>query len=216
MKHLFKHLILLLNLLFILACNKEKNSEVVFEKPANTSEDTTTKWLRNNDNYNNNKNYFLVFKTYYNNKLRQKNYEDAAKILDLVSTKLAFFYDFNQPFLNIIKEFDTSYRKKLPVLKTTFVDNYFGEYEYDKGNFNKACGYFKKTAVQEPNDYKSCQKIARAYYKLSYVYYGLGKQNLSLEANNKALKYSTKINDLEGLGAVYSNYTNIYRAIKDQ
>ena len=104
----------------------------------------------------------------------------------------------------------------MPVLKTTFVDNYFGEYEYDKGNFNKACGYFKKTAVQEPNDYKSCQKIARAYYKLSYVYYGLGKQNLSLEANNKALKYSTKINDLEGLGAVYSNYTNIYRAIKDQ
>ena len=211
-----KNIVIVISVLFIIACNKEKNNKVVFEKQLNVKEDASTLWLRNNENYNNSKNYFTVFYKYYTDKLTQKKYVDAAKILDVVSTKLAFFYDFNTPFLATINEFNTKYRKKLPVLKTTFVDNYYGEYQYDLGNFKKACDYFEKTTLLEPNDYKSCQKIARAYYKLSYTYYGMGKQNLSLEANNNALKYSNKINDIEGLGAVYANYTNIYRAIKDK
>jgi two-component system, NarL family, sensor kinase len=216
MMNRLKYIILLVAMLIITSCSKEKNNNTVFEKDISTKEDATTIWLRNNDNYNNSKSYFPVFYKYYNNKIVNKEYTEAAKILDIVSTKLAFFYDFNEPFLATVQEFDAKYRKNVPALKTIFVDNYYGEYEYDKGNFQKSCDYFKKITKIEPNDYKSCNKIARAYYKLSYIYYGMGKQNLSLQANFQALKFSTKINDIEGIGAVYANYTNIYRAIKDK
>ncbi|WP_395062736.1 hypothetical protein, partial [Flavobacterium sp.] len=216
MKTLAKIFIALTIVMLFIACNEEKKSAVVFKKETNKKEDATTIWLRNTDNYNNNKNYFPVFYTYYNTKIAQKNYLDAAKILDIISAKLAYLYDFNEHFLNTIKEFDQKYRSKVPVLKSTFVDSYFADYNYDKGNFQTACDYFKKITILEPNDYRSCFRIARANYSLAYTYYGMGKQNLSLHANNQALKYSTKINDIEGIGAVYSNYTNIYRAIKDK
>ena len=199
-----------------MACNKEKNSEAVFVKDLSSKQDATTVWLRNTDNYNNRNHYFTVFYTYYNSKIAQNNYTEAAKILDVISAKLAFLYDFNEPFLNTVKEFDQKYRSKVPVLKTTFVDSYYADYYYDIGDFEKACYYFKKVTVLEPNDYASCFRIARANYRLAYTYYGMGKQSLSLQANKDALKYSTKINDIEGIGAVYSNYTNIYRAIKDK
>jgi two-component system NarL family sensor kinase len=202
-------------LFFLNACKEEKKNEVVFEKKIE-NEDATKLWLRKNENYNNSNNYLIVFNNYYNKKLNEKNYLDAAGILDVVSTKLAFFYDFNEPFLATVKEFDAKYRKKAPVLKTTFVDSYLANYYYDKGEFKKSCVYFKKITLLEPNDYKSCYKIARANYELAYVYYGMGKQNLSLQANFQSLKYFNKINDIEELGSVYSNYTNIYRAIKNK
>ena len=216
MMNQYKNIVSLIVLLVVFACKEDAKNNLYFEKEPPAKEDPTKVWLRKNENYLKNKNYLLVFHKYYEAKIAQKKFLDAAKILDVVSTKLAFFYDFNESFLNTVTEFDQKYRNKVPKLKTTFVDDYFGEYQYDLGNFEKACDYFKKTASLEPNDYKSCYKTARAYYKLSYVYYGMGQQNLSLEANNKALKYSNKINDIEGLGAVYSNYTNIYRAIKDK
>lgn len=216
MKSAVKILIALSIMIFLIACNKEKNSEAVFVKDPNTKQDATTVWLRNTDNYNNSNHYFTVFYKYYNSKIAQKKYIEAAKILDVISAKLAFLYDFNEPFLNTIKEFDQKYRSKVPVLKTTFVDSYYADYYFDKGNFQKACDYFLNVTVLEPNDYQSCFRIARANYRLAYTYYGMGKQNLSLQANKDALKYSTKINDIEGIGAVYANYTNIYRAIKDK
>ena len=216
MKSAVKILIALSIMIFFIACNKEKNSEAVFVKDPNTKQDATTVWLRNTDNYNNSNHYFTVFYKYYNSKIAQKKYIEAAKILDVISAKLAFLYDFNEPFLNTVKEFDQKYRSKVPVLKTTFVDSYYADYYFDKGNFQKACDYFLNVTVLEPNDYQSCFRIARANYRLAYTYYGMGKQNLSLQANKDALKYSTKINDIEGIGAVYANYTNIYRAIKDK
>lgn len=216
MKSAVKILIALSIMIFLIACNKEKNSEAVFVKHPNSKQDATTVWLRNTDNYNNSNHYFTVFYKYYNSKIAQKKYIEAAKILDVISAKLAYLYDFNEPFLNTIKEFDQKYRSKVPVLKTTFVDSYYADFYFDKGNFQKACDYFLNVTVLEPNDYQSCFRIARANYRLAYTYYGMGKQNLSLQANKDALKYSTKINDIEGIGAVYANYTNIYRAIKDK
>lgn len=216
MKSAVKILIALSIMIFLIACNKEKNIEAVFVKNPNTKQDATTVWLRNTDNYNNSNHYFTVFYKYYNSKIAQKKYIEAAKILDVISAKLAFLYDFNEPFLNTVKEFDQKYRSKVPVLKTTFVDSYYADYYFDKGNFQKACDYFLNVTVLEPNDYQSCFRIARANYRLAYTYYGMGKQNLSLQANKDALKYSTKINDIEGIGAVYANYTNIYRTIKDK
>lgn len=202
--------------LFVFSCQKNENKEVVFQKEVPVNEDATKVWLRSNDSYQNSKHYFTVFYKYYNNKIKEKKYLEAAEILDVISTKLVFFYDFNKPFLTTIKTFDSCYRNKVPVLKTTFIENYYANYYYDKGNFKKSCDCFKKITLLEPNDYKSCKKIARANYELAYVYYGMGRQNLSLQANHRALKYYTKINDLEGLGSVYSNYTDIYRTMHDK
>ena len=203
-------------LLFLLGCNDKKESNVVFVKEQPAKEDAIKTWLRQNENYANSKNYLLVFNTYYNKKISEKNYLDAAKILDVVSLKLAYFYDFNDEFIAAINEFDVKYRQELPALKTTFVDSYLANYYYDRGDFKKACDYFKNITSLEPNDYKSCFKIARANYELSYVYFNMGKQDLSLQANEKALEYFTKIGDIDGLGSVYSNYANIYKAIGDQ
>lgn len=203
-------------LLFLLGCNDKKESNVVFFKEQPAKEDAIKTWLRQNENYANSKNYLLVFNTYYNKKISEKNYLDAAKILDVVSLKLAYFYDFNDEFIATINEFDVKYRQELPALKTTFVDSYLANYYYDRGDFKKACDYFKNITSLEPNDYKSCYKIARANYELSYVYFNMGKQDLSLQANEKALEYFTKIGDIDGLGSVYSNYANIYKAIGDQ
>jgi signal transduction histidine kinase len=44
----------------------------------------------------------------------------------------------------------------------------------------------------------------------------MGKQNLSLEANQKSFEYFSKIDSPKGLAFVYSNYANIYTAIGDK
>ncbi|MFM9987613.1 ATP-binding protein [Flavobacterium sp.] len=180
-------------------------------------EDATKVWLRKNENYTNNrKKYLSIFNNYYDTKIKEENFLDAAKILDVVGTKLSYHYDYDSAFLNTINNFNKKYRHNVPALKTTFVDSYLANYYYDKGDFKKSCNYFKNITLLEPNDYKSCYEIARAYYELSYVYFGMGKQNLSLEANQKSLEYFNKIGDIDGLGSVYSNYANIYKAIGDK
>jgi signal transduction histidine kinase len=213
MNKLFIRIIVVITIITFFSCGDKKENNVVFEKEIPVKEDATKVWLRKNENYTDNKvKYLSVFNNYYNGKITASNFLDAAKILDVVSTKLVFFYDFNEPFSAIIKDFDNKYRNKIPALKTTFIDNYYANYYYDKGNFQKSCDYFIKITSLEPNDYKSCYKIARANYELAYVYFGMGKQNLSLQTNHKALKYFTKINDFEGLASVYTNYADIYKA----
>ena len=204
-------------LMFVcLSCQNRGQQNEVYLKVTPSKEDAAKVWLRSDANYNSSTHYLTVFYNYYNSKIAQKKYLDAAAVLDLVSTKLIFFYNYDTRFLATVKDFATKYRNKVPVLQTTFVDNYYAECFYDKGNFKMACFYLKKITNLEPVDFKSCYKIAFANYKLSYFYYGRGMQNLSLQANYKALKYYNKINDINGLGAVYSNYTGIYRAIKNK
>ena len=73
-----------------------------------------------------------------------------------------------------------------------------------------------KITALEPDNYDSCYNISRAYYDLSYIYYVMGKQNLSLLANQKSFEYFSKIDNPKGLAFVYSNYANIYTAIGDK
>ena len=213
-KNLSRGFLFIITLTFF-NCQKNKVDDA-FVKNDSVNENATVVWLRKNDNYRNSKSYFIVFNNYYNAKIAQKKYDDAAHVLDVVASKLGFYYDFNAPFLATVNQFDQKYRSKVPVLKTTFVDSYLSNYNYDLGNFDKASEYQKKIAFLDPTDYYSSSKIGRANYELSYIYYGMGKQNLSLQANHRAEKVYSKINYLDGLGDVYSNYTNIYRTIKDK
>ena len=203
------------SLFFFQGCKEENKSKVLFEKKTE-KEDATKTWLHKVANYRKNKNYFLVFYRYYNEKIKEKKYLEAAKILDIACVFLADSYDFNSKFMATVNEFDSKYRKEVPALKTTFVDAYLANYYFDKYDLKKASEYFKKVASLEPNDYDSCYNIARAYYDLSYVYYITGKQHLSLEANQKSFEYFSKIDNPKGLAFVYSNYANIYTAIGDK
>ncbi|MEO8253611.1 MAG: sensor histidine kinase [Flavobacterium sp.] len=198
------------------SCNEKKETEFVFEKEVPAKEDATKAWLHKVENYKKSKKYFLVLNKYYNQKIEEGNYLNATEILDIACVYLADSYDFNTSFMAIIKEFDAKYRKEVPALKTTFVDAYLANYYYDKYDLKKACNYFKNVTLLEPNDYNSCYNIARAYYDLSYIYYIMGKQNLSLAANQKSFEYFSKIDSPKGLAFVYSNYANIYTAIGDK
>ncbi|WP_348097150.1 sensor histidine kinase [Flavobacterium sp.] len=199
-----------------LGCNSNKDSEVVFVKEEPVKEDAVKAWLHKVENYKKSDNYLVVFHKYYNQKIKEKKYLNAAEVLDIACVYLADSYDFNDQFMATVKEFDTKYREEVPVLKTTFVDAYLANYYYDKYNLKKACDYFSKITALEPDNYDSCYNIARAYYDLSYIYYVMGKQNLSLDANQKSFESFSKIDNPKGLAFVYSNYANIYTAIGDK
>lgn len=209
-------ILLLLTLIGFFGCGEKKENEVVFVKGEPIKEDSTKAWLHKVENYKGNKNYLSVFYKYYNQEIKKEKFSNATDVLGIVCVFLADSYDFNELFMATIKEFDTKYRKEVPALKTTFVDAYLANYYFDKYNLKKACEYFKNITLLEPNDYNSCYNTARAYYDLSYVYYIMGKQNLSLDANQKSFEYFSKINNAKGLAFVYSNYANIYTAIGDK
>lgn len=209
-------ILLLLTLIGFFGCNEKKENEVVFVKEEPVKEEPTKAWLHKVENYKGNKNYLSVFNKYYNQQIKKEKYANAAEILGIVCVFLADSYDFNQSFMATVKEFDAKFRKEVPALKTTFVDAYLANYYFDKYNLKKACEYFKNITLLEPNDYNSCYNTARAYYDLSYIYYIMGKQNLSLDANQKSFEYFSKINNAKGLAFVYSNYANIYTAIGDK
>ncbi len=212
----FAGILSILILTIFLSCSDKKDNEVLFVKEPQAKEDATKAWLHQVENYRNNKKYLPVFYKYYHQKIKEKNYEKAAELLDIGCMYLADSYDFNDTFMSTVKEFDVKYRNKVPALKTTFVDSYLANYYFDKYDLKKAGEYFKKITILEPNDYNSCYNIARAHYDLSYVYYITGKQNLSLEANQKSYEYFSKIDNPKGLAFVYSNYANIYTAIGDK
>ncbi|MBC7643035.1 MAG: sensor histidine kinase [Flavobacterium sp.] len=213
----FKKIVLcFLTATILFACNNKKVNGVLFEKEIPINEDATKVYLNQASNYKKDKNYFAVLYKYYNQKIEEQKYLQAAEILDISSIFLADSYDFNEKYMSVIKLFDVKYRNKIPALKTTFIDAYLANYYFDKSDLKKASHYFQNITPLEPNDYDSCYHTARAFYDLSYVYYIMGKQNLSLDANQKSLEYFTKINNPKGLAFVYSNYANIYTAIGDK
>ena len=211
-----KILLILALITLLYACNDKKTNGVVFEKEIPVKEDAPKAYLHKVENYKKDKNYLTVLYKYYNQKIAEKKYVNAAEILDIACVYLADSYDYNQTFLSTVNNFNAKYRKEVPALKTTFVDAYLAHYSEDKSNLKKATEYFKNITLLEPNDYNSCYNTARAYYDLSYTYYIMGKQNLSLIANQKSFEYFTKINNPKGFAFVYSNYANIYTAIGDK
>ncbi|PZU91687.1 MAG: hypothetical protein DI529_00530 [Chryseobacterium sp.] len=207
-----KKIIFLFIAFFTLSC-REKKENFYFEKVTPTKEEPTKVWLKKNENYKANKEHYLkVFLEYYQSKISKNDYLNASKILDVVTTKFVYFYDFDPRLTKVVKEFDEKYRSELPPIKTIYIDSYYGNLEFDRDNLKKAKDYFLKITPLEPDDYKSCYKIARAYYDLSYTYFVLGDLKNSIEANEKSRTYSLRIRDKESIASVESNYVNIYKA----
>lgn len=210
---MIKKIIFLLFITFItLSCNGKKEN-FYFEKVSPPKEEPTKVWLRKNENYNADKEHYLkVFLDYYKSKIAKKDYVNASKILDVVTSKFIYFYDFDPRITKVVEEFDERYRSELPALKTIYIDSYYGNLEFDKDNLKKSKNYFLKITALEPDDYKSCYQIARAYYELSYTYFVLGDLKNSIEANEKSRNYSLRIGDKESIVSVEWNYINIYKA----
>lgn len=208
-----KKILFFLLLITLNSACKHKKESFYFEKITPPKEDSTKVWLRQNDNYKADKEYYLkVFFKYYNTKIAKKEYLNASKILDVITTKVVYFYDFDPRLTKIVDEFNLKYRNKLPALKTTHIDNYYANLEFDRDNVTGAKDYFLKITALKPNDYKSCYKIARAYYDLSYAYFILGDIEHSIEANENSRICSERIRDKESIVSVYLNYINIYKA----
>ena len=204
-------------LAFVLFCCKKNELDTGFlNKEAINQADTTAIWLQKRYNDNNSKKYFLVFDTYYTTKIQQQKYNDAAKILRIVSKILSDNSDYNTLFLNKIICFDSTYSKNIAAHKTIFVSNYLANNYLDKGDFKNSEKYFKKSISINPLDYQSTAAIAQAYSGLSFIYFETGQQNLSLQSNLKSLNYYKKINDSTGMGQVNMNYSRVYRALKNQ
>uniref|UniRef100_UPI003751D59A tetratricopeptide repeat-containing sensor histidine kinase n=1 Tax=Flavobacterium sp. TaxID=239 RepID=UPI003751D59A len=195
----------------MVASCEEKNKIIVYKKNSKEKFDETCTWLNEKNNFYNKK-FMPTFYDYYNKKIKEKDYEGARKALKIVSIKKSYFSSYDKKFTNTINYFSSNYRSQVSAIKTTFIDSYFGCFYDDEGDFKKALSYYKKITKFEPLDFNSCKDIAYAYYNVSYCYYSMGKQNLALENNFKALHYYTQINDTNGIGYVYTSFSLIYSA----
>lgn len=193
------------------SCDNKKESEILYKPTPTKTLDITCQWISNKKNalY---PDYIPIALQHYNYYIQQKNYSEAAQVLDLICDNLDYNNLYKADFLKTLSYFSNNYRKRLSAKSTTFTDSYFGNYYSDIGNYKKAIVFFKKIAAIPPDDYDSCLNTARAYYDLSYCYFSMGKQSLALENNLKSLEYYTKIGDLEGIGNVYLSYSSIYNA----
>ena len=86
-----KNIVVVISVLFIIACNKEKNNNVVFEKQLNIKEDATTLWLRNNENYNNSKTYFTVFYKYRKRPVSFRVFTEKTSINNFGEKDFSYF-----------------------------------------------------------------------------------------------------------------------------
>lgn len=208
------HLNLLLLALFLCSCHKNNDDSVIYKKPVAEMRDPVYNWLA--IRYNFNKPQFKrVFYSYYNNKIKEKNFKSAAKILEVVSLTNSSYTSFDSTFTQTITYFSDHYKDKVPPVNATFIATYRGDYYSDKGDFKKAIYYYNQGAKLDVVDYETCFKRADGYGTISWCYLSMGKTNLALEYNEKSLVYYDKIENLTAKGNVYFNYVSIYKHSKD-
>ena len=200
--------------LFLGACQEKSDNAIIYKKPIAVKMDPVYNWLA--IRYNFNKPQFKrVFYTYYNKKIKEKKYKSAAKILEVVSLTYSSYTSFDSTFTKTITYFSDHYKDKVPAINATFIDTYIGDYYSDKGDFKKAIYYYQLGAKLEVVDYETCFKRADGFRTISWSYLSMGKTNLALDYNEKALVYYDKLEDLSEKGNVYFNYVSIYEHTRD-
>ena len=211
---LYRILFSLLSFFLFFSCSDKNENGIIYKKSEEEKLDITASWLDSKENFHK-KNYTSVFHKYYNYKIFEKKYVDAAIALEIVSIKKIHFSTYDSLFTNTIHTFSEKYSKYLPSEKTTFINSYLGCYETDKGNFKKAINYFNEIVKVEENDYYSCVNKAYAYFDISFGYFSIGNQKLAMENSLKALEYFSKTDNLIGKGVVLSNMASINMATKN-
>lgn len=207
-------LLFTLLLLTLFSCEEKNTNTVLYTKPIDENYDATCKWLNEKSNYHKS-DYLVVFYNYFDKKIKEKDYLNAAKAMEIVSKKKVHYYTYDDVFIAKLREFSKKYGDKVPEKNTTFVNSYFGDYYSDNGDFKKSIVYYNKITKLQPDDYYSCANIANAYYDVSFSHFSLGDQDLAMKNTMMALKYFSQIDDNTGKGSVYTNLSSISVATKN-
>lgn len=203
-----------LTVLMIYSCKEKSEDLIIYYKPKKEISNPTCAWLKDAKNYEK-RNYMDVFYNYYNKKISEKDFLNAAKALDIVSVKKVYYYTYDDKFMETIKYFSENYINKIPKPNRNFIYSYYGDYYCDIGNYKKSINYYSKVTLLKPTDYDSCIDVANAYYDLSFSYFSLGEQDLALKNSMLALKYFNKTESYTGRGSVYSTLSSISVATKN-
>lgn len=200
--------------LSFLACNDKKEATIVYKKPALEKLDATCTWLRKGSNFLKEE-YMPAFYKYYNQKIKEQDYNKAAKALEVVAWNSASYASFDQHFFQTVSNFSKNYKNEIPDKDALFINMYYGDYYTDKGNLKKAIESYAKNTTGEVVDYESCFFKADGYRTIAWCNTHLGNLNLALENELLALKYYKKTDQIANVGAVYSGLAAIYQSSKE-
>ena len=124
------------------SCDKKKESQILYKPITNRNHDATCQWISDKNNALK-ADYITIALQHYTFYINQKNYPEAARVLDLTCDNLDYNYNYNKTFLETLAYFSKNYRPYLPAKSTSFVDSFFGNYYSDIGNYKKAIPFFE-------------------------------------------------------------------------
>ncbi|MFM9988740.1 hypothetical protein, partial [Flavobacterium sp.] len=199
----------LIAIFLLVSCKKENHKNDLYVKPNEERLDATCLWLKEGKNYKS-PDYSKKFNTYYDSKIKTENFNDAAKALEIVAELKISNLSFDEDFSKKINDFAANYKEKIEKNKTTFLYSYIANYYSDKGEYQKAIDNYLKITSVKANDYYSYNNLGDAFYNIGYCDNAMGKQELALQNNYKALECFKKTNYNIGLGKVYGNFGGIY------
>lgn len=196
--------------LLVCACSKTP-STIIFHQPATVKTDSITKWLSKRA-YFHNENYYPVFRNYYAKQLARKNFKQVALALEELTEQEMYYSFFQESTLDTIHSFQKHYEQKLPWFKTLFVESYLGNYYINQANYKKAIPYFRKLIRYKPFDYSTYVEVGHGYGDLAFCYFAMGKHELALRYNAKALALFNQTDNYIGRGGIYDNMAlvNLY------
>lgn len=199
----------------ITSCKNQTEKLYIYKEPQKELLDPTSQWLNDEKNFFK-KNYDDVLDKFYNQNLKSNNYAKAAKILEIAANKANRFQSFSDNLKYKIDDFAKKYASQINNKKDLwFVGVFCGQYYANKGEFDKAIENFKLLENIEVNDYYSCNIKASNFMRIAWCNFNLGKQDLALAYNLKALELLKQTDQKDMLGGVYFYIYPIYLAAKD-
>ena len=210
------------NFLFILlaftvmtSCKNQTEQVYIYKEPKIERLDATSEWLRDENNFFK-ENYNQVLHKFYSQNVAKGNYQKAAKILEIVATQSNRFQSFSDDLKFKIDDFNKKYASKIDdEKKLWFVNIFCGQYYANKGQFEKAIESFKQLEYVQVTDYETCYLKASNCIRIAWCNFNLGKQDLAIEYNLKALELLKQTDQKDILGNVYFYIYPIYLAAKD-
>lgn len=202
-------------LLIGISCTKKEETIYKYEEPKAIVLDATSTWLQKEENFFK-ANYITVLQQFYNANIAKKEYQKAAKALEIAANKANRFQSFSDALNLLIEDFNQKYASYIQEEKDLwFIPVYRGQYYANKGQFEKAIRNFQELENVEVTDYESCYFKASNYMRIAWSNFNLGKQDLAISNNFKALALLQQTDQKDVLGSVYFYIYPVYLAAKD-
>ncbi len=205
----------IISLFLLTSCVNKKEEFYIYKKPAEMQMDSVAHWLKSESNFFNSS-YDSLFNNYYENKIKIKKFQTAMVTLKNGATNAIRFNSFKKTFRDKIAFFSDNYRSKITNKNDLlFLNMYLGKYYMDKSEFEKGIQFFTLGTKHQVVDFETCDSKATSFYYMAFCYFCLGKQNLAIQNNFKALEFFKKTDRKDPLGGVYFNLYAIYLSNKD-